>query len=159
METAETMAARAARLVEIDRLVEVQYGDERRRLQTEDWRLRLRVWEIVDRCSQISNTPRQGCVWHTRKLYIKEGLVHLVYDQHCNPDYRDGIYHLKFPAEWLDYSFPLDDCAEAVREAKARGKAAYEQRKAAEDAKFQEDLRDHELRMLAELLAKYPQGS
>ena len=157
METAKTMAARAARLAEIDLLIEAQYGEEIRRLKAEDERLHRRVRLIVNRCKQISNKPLPDCIWTTRKLTIKAGVVHLVYDQSYDFD-ADGTFHLKFPAEWLDGSFPLDSCVEAVREAKARGKAAHEQRKAAEAAQTQEDQNAQELQTLAALLTKYPQG-
>lgn len=154
METAETMAARAARLAEIDLLIEAQYGEEIRRLKAENQRLHYRVRLIVDRCRQVSNKPRFWGTWTTRKLTIKAGFVHLVYDQLYDSDF-EGTYHLKFPAEWLDGSFPLESCVEAVHEAKERGKAAHEQRKAAEAAQTQEDLKVLELQTLATLLAKY----
>ena len=157
METAETMAARAARLAEIDLLIEAQYGEEIRRLKAETQRLQYRVRLIVDRCRQTSNKPLLSCTWTARKLTLKGGFAHLVYDQFRWSELQ-GTYHLKFPAEWLDETFPLEACAKAVHEAKERGKAAHEQRKAAEAAQTQEDLKVLELQTLAALLAKYPQG-
>lgn len=157
METAETMAARAARLAEIDLLIEAQYGEEIRRLKAENQRLHYRVRLIVDRCRQVSNKPLLTCTWTVHKLTIKAGVVHLVYDQTYDFDF-DGTFHLKFPAEWLDETFPLASCVEAVREAKERGKAAQEQRKAAEAAQAAEAQKEQELRTLAALLAKYPNG-
>jgi hypothetical protein len=157
METAKTMAARAARLSEINLLIEAQYGEEIRRLKSEDERLHRRVRLIVDRCRQVSNKPSPDCTWTVHKLAIKAGVVHLVYDQFFDSGF-EGTYHLKFPAEWLDETFPLESCVDAVREAKERGKAAQEQRKAEEAAQAAEDLKEQELQTLATLLAKYPQG-
>ncbi len=157
LETAKTITARKARLAEIEQLIDLQYGEELRRLKAEEQQLTDRVVNIVVRCSQVSGKPQGLQPWEIRHLKIKGGFVYLVYAQFVQKYgfYEDfGFFgNLKFPAKWLDPSFPLDACVEAVREAKARGKAAEELR----EAKAQELRKAREAENLSYLRQKIEQ--